>query len=383
MKNILFFIESLQCGGAEKSIVSLFNLYNFENNKVDLLLLNKGGNFEKFIPSNVNILYVEKNISLVHRIINKIRYIILNIAKGKAIHPAQIFWSSYKNSFKPIDKKYDVAIAYNQGFATYFIAEKVEADLKYSWINTDYVKAGYSFDVDKQYYLKMKSIICVSKEGAAIITNILASNQLTIPVEIIPDLIDVELIKELSSKEIVHTFDSDKTKIMTVGRLAHAKGIDLAIKAAYSLKNYGIKFVWYIIGEGPERKRLNRLIKRYGLINDFILLGFKENPYPYIKECDIYVQPSRFEGLGLTVIEAKLLGKPMIITCFSTSNSLIKNGQNGLICDITPKSIFLEIIKLIEMPNMVEGLVAKLRGWKYDGNQNSLEKLKALLTNEN
>ena len=115
--------------------------------------------------------------------------------------------------------------------------------------------------------------------------------------------------------------DSEHINILTVGRLViHYKGYDLAIKAAKRLKQNGYKFKWYIVGDGPDKDKIKKLIIKNELTNEFILLGKKDNPYPYMRSCDIYVQPSRKEGFGLTTIEAKILKRPIVCTNFNTSH---------------------------------------------------------------
>ena len=136
-------------------------------------------------------------------------------------------------------------------------------------------------------------------------------------------------------------------KLLTVARLEKIKGYDLLVRAASRLKKEGLEFKWFIIGEGTERDRINSLCQQYHLEHEIILLGQKTNPYVYMKRCDIYVQTSRNEGLGLTVIEAKILEKPIVCTNFSTASSLIEDKEDGLLCNIDEKDIALKILELI------------------------------------
>lgn len=125
------------------------------------------------------------------------------------------------------------------------------------------------------------------------------------------------------------------------------KGYDLLVKAAYILKEKGYKFCWYIIGDGTQKKEIVEECRKYGIEDYVHLLGFKSNPYAYMKKCDIYVQTSRNEGLGLTVIEAKILEKLIVCTNFSTASSIINDSQDGILCEIDASQIAEAIMILI------------------------------------
>src|SRR5690606_23534715 len=120
---------------------------------------------------------------------------------------------------------------------------------------------------------------------------------------------------------------------------------DLAIEAAKILKDRGVKFQWSIIGEGPERDRLQALITQYELDDYVYLPGLKDNPYPYIRQASLLVQPSRYEGKSLVIDEAKILAKPIILTNFTTAKDQIKHNVNGMIVDMTAEAIAEGIMK--------------------------------------
>ena len=126
---------------------------------------------------------------------------------------------------------------------------------------------------------------------------------------------------------------------LTVGRLETQKGYDIAIQVAKILKARGLNFLWCFIGSGSSESEITKQISDFDLCDNIKLLGRKENPYNYMKNCDIYIQPSRHEGYCLTVIEAKILAKPIVITDFAGANEQIKNGVNGIIvpCNDTEK----------------------------------------------
>lgn len=353
MKKILFVINSLTIGGSEKSLVSLLNLIDYSKYEVDLQMLKKGEPFDKYIPKEVNILDIpdyyrfltgdSKNINLYKKILYMIsRYkssieLRLNGKFDKKINNQQIFYRNQKRILDKLPTKYDVAIAYAQGFPTYFVAEKVEADKKLAWINCDYTATLYDKSLDKKYYDRIDNIIAVSENGKKSIVNV--NNDYENKVKIIKDIVNPNLIKEMA-KESIEELDEKDINILTVARVVKSyKGYDLAVKAARLLKDEGYKFKWYAIGDGPDKEQIENLIKENKIEDEFILLGSKDNPYPYMKKCNIYVQPSRVEGFGLTVVEAKILKKPIVCTNFETAKEIINNNIDGLIVNIHEKSI--------------------------------------------
>lgn len=365
MKNILFVIDSLICGGAEKSLISLLNNLDYHKYNVDLLLIKRGGVFEKFLPKDVNILeqpeyfkFLSNNkgislknkfIYLKYRLNTTIKLRINNIKKNQ-LHSEQVVYNSIKNILKTLDKKYDLAVAYSQGFPTYFVSEKVNAKKKLAWINCNYVKTKYDKELDNKFYNNIDKIIVVSKFIYDSMSKMKYNYERKM--KIILDIVDPKLIDNMAyNNEAIEFNNIKEAKILTVGRLAEVKGYDLVIKAASLLKKDNYKFKWFIIGEGPERQMIESLIMEYDLKDYVVLLGSKSNPYPYMKNCNIYVQTSRKEGFGLTVIEAKILQKVIVSTDFDTIYELITNNFDGVIAEKNEKSIYLQIKKLLDNKN--------------------------------
>lgn len=383
MKNILFVIDSLICGGAEKSLISLLNNLDYHKYNVDLLLIKRGGVFEKFLPKDVNILeqpeYFKflsnnKSVSLKNKLIylsyrlnTTIKLRINNIKKNQ-IHSEQVVYNSIKNILNPLDKEYDLAVAYSQGFPTYFVSEKVKAKKKLAWINCNYVKTKYDKDLDNKFYNNIDKIIVVSKFIYDSMSKMKYNYERKM--KIILDIVDPKLIDNMAySNEAIEFKNIKETKILTVGRLAEVKGYDLVIKGASLLKKDNYKFKWFIIGEGPERQMIESLIMEYDLKDYVVLLGAKSNPYPYMKNCNIYVQTSKKEGFGLTIIEAKILQKVIVSTDFDTIYELITNNFDGIIANKNEKSIYLNVKKLLDDRNYFN---------KIQKNVKSLEKYSSI-----
>ncbi|WP_136481119.1 glycosyltransferase [Cognatitamlana onchidii] len=384
MKKVAFIIESLYHGGAEKSLVTLLNLLDYSKMEVDLILFRKGGEFEKFVPKEINIIYTTsfQRISFPRKLYGRFKYwIIKKILNDKNYHHAQIYWSIFGDLISSFNKKYDVAIAYNQGFSTYYVAQKLNADKKFAWLNTDYQKAGYAIQFDYKFYTSFEKIICVSKENESAFAEANKSIGKSLYTDIIKDISDELLIKQMSKEKLDIVLSKDCINILTVGRLAKPKALDLAIEACSILKNKGVKLKWYVIGEGSERSTLENAIKNHQLENDFHLLGYRDNPYPLIKACDIYVQSSLFEGLGLTVIEAAILQKPIVSTNFPTASSIITHNETGLICEMNANAIADNISIYIENLEFKERIVDALSKLKNNDKEKSLLAFYDLLLN--
>lgn len=391
-KKILFVIDSLNSGGAEKSLISLLTLFDYSKYKVDLLMFQKKGLFLQLLPEEVNVLTVpefleqknESYIKLLRRC--KIRDIFIRIVVSISLrckfitsryHNSQINWFWNRNGLKASDVKYDIAIAYSQGMPTYYVSEKVRADKKISWLNTDYNKAKYNKNFDYKYYKSFNNIVTISEAcRKAFEKNF---NMFSNKIEIIEDIVSQNMIQKMANqKKNVFKEEFVGVRLLTIGRLEFPKGYELAIEAAYKLKKMKIKFKWYVLGEGTLEKNLRILVKQRELEEEFIFLGVDVNPYPYIKECDIYVQTSRFEGKPIAISEAKILKKPIVVTNFPTVFSQIENGINGLIVNMDSDSICRGIASIINDIELRNKLINKLSNEKL-GNDFEIEKLYNIL----
>lgn len=379
-KKVVFFIESLQCGGAEKSLISLLPLLDNSKMDVDLLLLKRGGLFEQYVPKEVHILdfkqQVEPWLFRIYQAIFSLRLRLNKIIDRKE-HGAETRWKTMHRAYTPLKKHYDVAIAYQQGFPTYYIIDKVSADKKCTWINADITQVGYKAPFNRPYYDKADVIVPVSER----LNDILSASDYVPKEKLFPiyDIVNPALIRNMA-QEPTTTLLNDGLKIVTVGRMVHLKGFDMAVEAARILRDKGIAFTWYLIGDGEERTNIERLIDKYNLSKNVILLGELANPYPYMKACDIYVQTSRYEGFGLTIAEAKILHKPIASTNFAVVHDQITDGKNGLIADMSAESIARQLIQLINNSDLQKQIINNLMQERNTTAQQEIAKVNKLIT---
>lgn len=341
-RKILFFIDSLDIGGAEKSLITFLQTIDFDNAEVDLLMLAKGA-FLESVPLNINISLLKQ---LQPSLSERVSFFLKKKFNFEKKHNSQYFWQIFESHYATLERKYDIAIAYGQGFPTYFVGDKVFAKKKIAWVNTDYKKAGYNSNIDFQFYNKFDEIIAVSEAGAQSFMDAF-DKKIGGNIKIIEDLIDYKNILS-KAKEPVLISKENCLKIVTVGRLDPSKGYHFAISAAVILKKKGMIFKWWFVGEGRERVKLERLIAINNLKDCVILVGLDLNPYKYMRAADIYVQTSVYEGFSITIREAQVLEKLIISTDFPSIKSAIINEENGLICEKSAESIARQIIRLEE-----------------------------------
>ncbi|MCI5900096.1 MAG: glycosyltransferase [Lachnospiraceae bacterium] len=388
-KSILFVIDSLTLGGAEKSLVTLLNLLDYSKYNVDLLLFAQGGAFQKLLPLEVNLLPVPdyyaynsipwskfgKKIKEIDKMLAQLRYsVVLRKRKYTHTEKAVLFWKNSRKCFSTMPQQYDVAIAYAQGVPTFFVAEKVKARKKAAWINVTYIPTGKYFNFIKPMYESFDVVNAVSEAVASEVQDTFGIPNSKIM--IMKDILDVDFaikMAEMPSEAHVE-MAGDGIKILTVGRYAYMKGYDLAIDAAKILLEKGIKFKWYALGEGAIRKELEQQIEKNELKEQFILLGSRNNPYPYFKECDLYVQTSKYEGFGITLAEAKMFNKPIVTTNFNAVSAQFVNEKNGLIVDISARAIADGIMRMIMDSELRDYCVANEKSEKK-GNSEEIEKL--------
>lgn len=386
MKKILFVIMHLKMGGAERSLVNLLNEIDYNNYSVDLLLIKKEGELISQLPQNVNLIETPyelhalfsnkiESVKGIRLFFVRIHSIIYSTVYGKIKRgdDCAVRWNQFYNKrIRGLDAEYDVAISYLAGPSMFYVANKVKAKKKIVFIHNDYQASGAVIGeyTDRPYFEKFNLIPTISDK---------CNNSLdqTFPdmkekFVVIPNITSTQLIKMRANQFHPEEYNEAQNVICSVGRLNEQKGFDLAIQAAASLKKSGVSFGWYIIGEGEERKKLQELIANNQLEDCFFLLGIRDNPYPYLKNADVVVQSSRYEGKSMVLDEAKILAKPIVATNYTTVRDQLSD-EEGLVVDMTPEGIAEGIQKMLTDSKMREGFVKYLQQRDY-GNTDEMEK---------
>lgn len=390
-KRILFVINSMGCGGAEKSLLSLLSLIDYDKYDVTLLMFRRGGMFEPFLPPEVHIHepldYVtfcaqptgKQLLSFdIRRLSARLRTAVFlrhNARKGRPLHDAQAYWKCASGAFAPLPEQYDAAIAWGQGTPTHFVAEKVTALKKFAWVNADYANVGHNREFDLPFYDTYEKIVCVSDSLCGMLQNVFPefSEKMTTVFDINNPSVILGMSEKSCDLPNPHGFT-----LVTVGRLVPQKGYDIAADAAQILKRRGFDFHWYIVGDGGLRHQLEEQIERNSVSDCFTLLGAKENPYPYIRSADIYVQTSRYEGYCLTLAEARMLNIPCVTTRFDVVYAQMTDGENGLVVNMDAAAVADGIMRLAEDKELYEH-IREYQKHEKKGNTEEIEKFCDLL----
>ena len=389
-KKILFMVSSMNIGGVEKSLLSLLAVIPKEKYEITILTLDKKGGFLEYIPNNVKLIeaewfkYIKPIImdspqNIIKRYIKnyeflKILSFIYSYFKTKKTNDRYIYYKHVLKSIPECKEKYDVAIAYAgpTEIIDAYISHKVKAEKKIAWVHFDISKHKINKKLYNNLYERFNKIFAVSNECKKKLDEIIPA--VRNKSEVLFNIVSEDLINEMSESYVDFDDNYKGIKIITVGRLSKEKGQDLAIKALSKLKKDRYDVKWYCIGDGNSRREFEQLIKEYNLENDFLLLGATSNPYPYIKNADIYVQTSRHEGYCLTLAEAKALNKPIVTTDFIGAYEQIKNNENGIIVSCNENDLADAIRRLINEKEICSKFSNKLREEKID-TTNEIKKL--------
>lgn len=383
MKKILFVIDSLNCGGAEKSLVSLLSLLNKDKYNISLWMLSPGGAFLSLVPDYISIVSQPK-----YNVIEKIKYyigrilfsIMIRLKKvfHKKEHGAETLWKNMGWTMKVPQGEWDIAFAYQQGVPTYLVAEKIIAKRKFAWVNADIFKAGYNIKFNSKFYREFDTIVPVS----SILEKLMIDKmpEFSNKYQVVYDVLNPNVIHELSMEPVQNLRTSkDEWIIVTTGRLVPPKGYDIVVKAASLLKRSGLNFKWYIIGDGPERINIEKWKQEMDVDSEVILLGEQKNPYAFMSQSDIYVQTSKFEGFGMTIGEAKILGKSIVSTNFDVVYNQLTHEVNGLISNMNGEGVAENILRIIQDSSLREFIIENIKTEKNETSISELAKVEKLI----
>lgn len=390
-RKLLFVIDSFNIGGAERSLCTLLNLLPAEGFDIHVMLTARGGALEKYLPPTVRLTRIPLcGGSFGSRIRFSWRHLLhavssrLPAAVRSKANPVERHWRLLGSLAPAPEETYDVAVAYHQGFPTYYVASKVKARRKIAWINADIVRDSYSENFNLGFYALYNKVVTASPG----LRDLLLDAWDFRPGQLIPirDIVSPAVLHRLAEdpaakdavREEADAPDSDRLRLLTVGRLVPVKGYDLLIGTAAILKNRGLAFRWDIIGDGPLREEIQELIRTRGLSDNVRLLGALDNPYPLMRCCDIYVQPSRSEGYGIAVCEARAFCRPVIVTAFKVASGLVSDGTDGLICGMDAESL-ADAVSRLSSPQLRENFSARLAENPADNSAESLGLILGLL----
>ncbi len=359
-KQLLIISGGMEIGGIERSLFGLLGEIDYDRYDVDLQLFKVSGELLELVDKRCNILPEIKQCAAmtlpiasaikatpvigikraVNRIISAKKYGSSDTATFALLSS---YWRSCVGSMPAQKKKYDVAISFM--WPHDYAAKKVTADKKIAWIHTDYTVAKMDLKKDEKVWKTFDKIAAVSDEVGDSFREVYPS--LADKIITIENILSPEFVRTQAAKDTAEGIDPDIPAILSVGRFSAAKAFDLAAESCRIMKEKGCKFKWYLIGYGPDEELIRSKIKENNVEDTMIILGKKTNPYPYTAACDIYAQPSRYEGKAVTVREAQMLGKPVLITDFETARGHIEDGIDGIICPMGTENVADALIALL------------------------------------
>lgn len=396
---IFIAMHYMEIGGAETALVGLLNALDPARVDVDLFLYDHRGEMMQFIPEWVNLLPQIPKYSVLERpIVELVKRGFWGIAAAR-MWAKRISKVAYKRSGSKLENNggldkmskcttpllpkinqsvtYDLAISFLTPHR--IVAEKVKAKKKIAWIHTDYTRVWVDAEDELKVWQKYNYVASISDDVTNTFLQVFPS--------LAPKIVEIENILSPSFvRKRAEVEDTDKEfrhegaiTLLSVGRFSDAKNYDNVpdiCKRLIGETKLNIK--WYIIGYGGDEALIRQKIKEAGMEEHVILLGKRSNPYPYIKACDIYVQPSRYEGKSVTVREAQMLCKPVVVTNYPTAPSQIRSGIDGVIVPMDNEGCAHSLAEVICDKPLQERIIAHLKTHDY-GNESEVEKIYTLI----
>ncbi len=382
-KTIFVAIQYMELGGVERSLLGLLDAIDYSKYEVDLFIYRHSGELMQYINPSVNLMpQVDAYTTLTRPILEIVKEGYFSIAAARVL--AKLKTRSVRRDATDIsifqcvadlttpllpnisDKVYDLAISFITPHN--IVRDRVKARRRAAWIHTDYSTVKLNAKAEIRAWGAYDYIVAISEEVKHGFLSLFPS--LEPKIVQLENILSSQFVKSQAQQECSVKMEGD-VKLLTVGRFCHAKAFDNAVRICAELVKMGVGVKWYAIGYG-DRATIERAIKECSMQDHFIILGKRTNPYPYMKQCDIYVQPSRYEGKAVTVREAQMLLKPAVITAYATSASQLCDGVDGVIVPMDIQGAAQGIKRLIDDTQLQQSLIANCRKGDF-GNESVIE----------
>ena len=391
---ILILMHYMELGGAESALLGLLQSVDPARADVDVFLYDHRGELMKYIPTDkVNLLPEVTAYKMIERpFMECVKSGHIGVALGRWLAKKTVDKSpvptgkdniriytrvaDWVEHFVPKiqpDVEYDLAISFLMPHN--YVVKKVRAKKKLGWIHTDYSTVHVDVKRELPVWGQLDYIASISEEvGEKFVETFPTLKDKIVPVE---NILSSRFIRQRAEEEVISLDSNPSTiKLLTIGRFSNPKKMEEIPVICRKIVDAGIDIKWFIIGYGSVEieQEVRDNAQREGVTDRVILLGKKENPYPYIKACDIYVQPSRYEGKSITVREAQILCKPVIVTNYPTASSQIQSGLDGVIVPLDVDACAGEMTAFIRNVELQQKIVKYLQTHDY-GNVGEIEKI--------
>lgn len=394
---IIILMHYMELGGAESALLGLLQSVDSERVDVDVFIYSHRGELMKFLPiDKINLLPEIEAYSLTEKPLSEVvkkGYWRLAMARMIGRRNTATFCKRHQGSDKPAecgtffqqratwkvlpdiqpDIEYDLAISF---LTPHFILlNNVNAKRKIGWIHTDYTRILIDAEAELKMWERLDYIASISEEVGNRFCEVFPS--LKKKLILIENILNTNFIRKRAEESAVTLCDDPSvTRLLTIGRFSPPKKMEEIPLICKKILEQGVPIKWYIIGYGSEE--IERVVRenaeKEGVADKVIILGKQENPYPYIKACDIYVQPSRYEGKSITVREAQILCKPVIITNYPTAKSQVIDGVDGMIVPMDVDMCAQEMVEFIRDKEKQKRIAVYLKEHDY-GNEDEIEKI--------
>ena len=387
--DVLFVVHQLNIGGVQKALLSTLDALDYDRYDVSLYVQKDRTDLLKGVNPNVKEIRVNRDRTRYYRRTRAVLYAILirllrlfgrnadRIENALRTYVKEQKLLTEKKRFPFRGRRFDVAVAFKQAGTARFVAEAVDADRK---IMVFHGSLDEEHDLHTRILPAFERIVAVNEACRDLLRSLYPSAADRIGY--IENHTDARRIRALAAAYAAPPA-GDRPTLCSCGRFSEEKGFDLAADAAALLRERGEDFLWYFIGDGPERAAIERKIEARGLTEHVRLTGLLENPYPYIAQSDVYVQPSRAESFGLSILEAQILLRPVVSTATVGGTHLIRDGETGLLAAADAADLADKIENLLHDPARRAALTERLRGIdRADGQKTYAEKWNDLLSSK-
>ncbi len=387
---------TMNCAGTEKSFLSFLSCLDFERFDVTLLLAKREGLLLDQLPPEVRVevmekygdmfllsgknaartlidCFVKENLLTLFEILPYFLGSVFTKGERRASIATKM-WLHFMEKMPAVRESYDVAVAYWGDRTMFYMCDKVKADKKIAWLHFDYKNPPRDNDIYLPYFKKCDRVVTVS----AAIDESLRSElpEISDRCVMMENITNPKQIWDLALRgESYPDAHFHGKRILTIGRISEQKGLDLVVPVLKRLREENYDIRWYVLGDGEEsyRQQLSEKLLDAGVADMMLFLGTTPNPYSYLRDCDIYAQPSRHEGKPISVEEAKIMYKPILATRYLSAPEQLENGELGVLCDVSSDGIYEGIKKLLDSPALCDRLTETLSRRKF-GNSGEIEK---------
>ena len=359
----------MNVGGVEKAFLNMLPYLSDKDYEIHLGLLSRKGGFLKDLPEWVHIHTVSCYDAYKHEINDPPQLVIKKrIREGRFLEAMiqlllylhfkltgnrYLFYKYILRQVPDFPIRFDLAVAYagpSQAI-DYYISKKVQATRKCGWVHFDVEKFGIDRGMTRRLYSQYDKVFLVSQTAKNNFDRLFPC--LKEKTDVFYNIVSPELISQMSEVAPTFTDDFQGKRILTVGRISEEKGQDYAIRALRKIKDNGYRAKWYFVGDGIFRAHCEAVASQLGVAGDVMFLGIEKNPYGYMRDCDVYVQPSRHEGYCITLAEARVFTHPIVATDFVGAREQLATRDNGIVTGFGEEEMAAGIMNSFKMKQCI------------------------------